>query len=306
MRCELNTGRFALKDREAAWHDVHPIAAGAALVMRSDEDQRLDIELTEVVDSWAFYQMEGKDAVSSMTASAERDLVRRAKHKLAVLLHVDEVSGNVPATCRYFGITRTCFYKWRKRYEAESFEGLNDPSSVPHRSPNATGAKVIAKILWLRPQFHVEPQKIAMYLKRYHEITISPSRVWRILHKAGMSRLPASQRYKRKQTRWKRYEKQCPGHQLRVEAKFIEQLGQTGRNAVTTSTPRSTTAPGCGCCASTLTTINRQPSASSTMVCRAPVRGRASPDRQRQRSSVKRPTDTSSTKASASNPRHPG
>ncbi|WP_454170700.1 integrase core domain-containing protein [Microbacterium paulum] len=50
--------------------------------------------------------------------------------------------------------------------------------------------------------------------------------MWRILHKLGLGRLPASQRYKRTQTRWKRYEKQRPGHQLQVDVKFIEPLGQ--------------------------------------------------------------------------------
>ncbi|MFZ4843663.1 integrase core domain-containing protein [Mycetocola saprophilus] len=67
-----------------------------------------------------------------------------------------------------------------------------------------------------------------MYLQRYHEVTLSPSGIWRILNKVGMSKFPASQHYKRKETRWKRYEKQRPGHQLQVEVKFIEPLGQTG------------------------------------------------------------------------------
>ena len=68
-----------------------------------------------------------------------------------------------------------------------------------------------------------------MYLERYHQIKISPSGVWRILHKAGVGRLPAPQRYKRRETRWRRYEKQRPGHQLQVDVKFIEPLGQKGR-----------------------------------------------------------------------------
>ncbi len=68
-----------------------------------------------------------------------------------------------------------------------------------------------------------------MYLERYHQVKISPSGVWRILHRAGVNRLPASQRYKRRETRWKRYEKQRPGHQLQVDVKFIEPLGQKGR-----------------------------------------------------------------------------
>ena len=44
-----------------------------------------------------------------------------------------------------------------------------------------------------------------------------------------MNRLPASQRYTRRETRWKRYEKQRPGHQLQVDVKFIEPLGEKGR-----------------------------------------------------------------------------
>ena len=41
-----------------------------------------------------------------------------------------------------------------------------------------------------------------MYLARYHDVTISPSGVWRILDRLGLNRLPASRRYKRTQTRW--------------------------------------------------------------------------------------------------------
>ena len=38
---------------------------------------------------------------------SEKDLVRRAKRRLAVLQHAEEVSGSVAATCRYYGISRT-------------------------------------------------------------------------------------------------------------------------------------------------------------------------------------------------------
>lgn len=76
----------------------------------------------------------------------------------------------------------------------------------------------------------------SMYLA-HHDVTISPSGVWRILHKLGLNRAPASQRYKHTQTRWKRYEKQRPGHQLQVDVKFIEPLSPTGKKSVTTSTP---------------------------------------------------------------------
>ncbi len=42
----------------------------------------------------------------------ERELERRARRRLAVLRHVEEVSGNVVASCRYCGISRQCYYGW--------------------------------------------------------------------------------------------------------------------------------------------------------------------------------------------------
>ena len=53
-----------------------------------------------------------------------------------------------------------------------------------------------------------------MYLKRYHEVAISTSGVWRILKRLDPNRLPASQRHKRHDRRWKRYEKPLPGHRV--------------------------------------------------------------------------------------------
>ena len=159
----------------------------------------------------------------------ERELERRAQRRLAVLRNVQEVSGNVAASCRYYGISRECYYRWLRRYEADGLEGLKDRSHRPHHSPRATQAKVIEKIVWLRKHYHFGPDKITMYLARYHDVTISTSGVWRILKRLGIesaARLAA--RYQRRALRWKRYEKQRPGHQLQVDVKFIEPLGQKG------------------------------------------------------------------------------
>lgn len=38
----------------------------------------------------------------------ERELARRARHRLVVRRHAEEVSGNIAATCRYYGISRQC------------------------------------------------------------------------------------------------------------------------------------------------------------------------------------------------------
>src|SRR6185437_10067336 len=71
----------------------------------------------------------------------ERELERRAQRRLGVLRHVEEVSGNVAATCRYYGISRQCYYGWLRRYEADGLDGLKDRSSRPHHSPRMTQAE---------------------------------------------------------------------------------------------------------------------------------------------------------------------
>ncbi len=159
---------------------------------------------------------------------SEQELDRQVRHRLAVLRHAEEVTGNVAMTSRYFGISRQTFYKWQQRYQADGEAGLRPRSRRPHTCPHATHVEVVGKILYLRQHYHFGPEKIAMYLARYHDVTISTSGVWRILKRLGMNRLPASQRYQRRALRWKRYEKQRPGHQLQVDVKFIEPLGQKG------------------------------------------------------------------------------
>ncbi len=72
---------------------------------------------------------------------SEKDLARRAKRRLAVLQHAEEVSGNVAATCRYYGISRTVFYRWRRRFEEEGLDGLKDRSSAPVALPERDPAR---------------------------------------------------------------------------------------------------------------------------------------------------------------------
>ena len=155
----------------------------------------------------------------------ERELDRQAARRLAILRHAEEVSGSVAKTCRYYGISRQLFYKWKRRYEAEGLSGLQDRSRRPKSSPTATSVEVVGKIIYLRTNYHFGPQKISMYLARYHDISISVSGVWRILKRLDMSRLPSSQRYKSHDRRWKRYEKPLPGHQIQIDVKFISPVG---------------------------------------------------------------------------------
>jgi hypothetical protein len=39
----------------------------------------------------------------------EREQQRKIRHRLAMIRHAEEVTGNVALTCRYYGISRPCF-----------------------------------------------------------------------------------------------------------------------------------------------------------------------------------------------------
>jgi len=106
---------------------------------------------------------------------------------------------------------------------------LRDRSTRPAHCPHETPAEVVEKIIYLRQNYHFGPAKISMYLRRYHDVQVSQSGVWRILKRLDLNRLPASQRYKRHDRKWKRYEKPMPGHAVQVDVKFIAPLASSSR-----------------------------------------------------------------------------
>jgi transposase len=134
----------------------------------------------------------------------EQELTRRAKRRLAILRHAEEITGNVALTCRYDGISRQVFYRWRQRYDEHGLDGLWDRARGPRVSPNLTRTEVVGELIYLGQHDHFGPAKIAMYLRRSHDLQISHSGVWRVLKRLELNRLPASQRDQGHQRRWQR------------------------------------------------------------------------------------------------------
>ena len=80
----------------------------------------------------------------------EQEQQRNIRRRLAIIRHAQEVTGNVSQTCRCYGISLPCYYKWLRRYEDFGEEGLRDGSSRPHNSPNETRTEIVGKIIYLR------------------------------------------------------------------------------------------------------------------------------------------------------------
>jgi len=144
---------------------------------------------------------------------------REFRFRLRFLKYFEEVS--------YFGISRQNFYKWKARYDEFGEAGLISRSNRPHHQPRKTRPEVVEKILYLRKHYHFGAGRISAYLKRFHEISIAASSVHRILTAHGMPRLPANQKHTSHRKRWKRYEKQRPGHRVQVDVKFLHRIPGT-------------------------------------------------------------------------------
>jgi ribosomal protein S14 len=82
-------------------------------------------------------------------------------------------------TCRYFGISRAIFYRWRDAYDRFGEEGLINKKPCPKNRSLRLPVEIEEKILYIRKTHHLGPDRITWYLKRYHDITVSGSGVYR-------------------------------------------------------------------------------------------------------------------------------
>jgi hypothetical protein len=90
----------------------------------------------------------------------------RSSSLLTALQHAAAESRTVAQTCRYFGISRKTFYKWKGRCSRHGETGPSDQSRPAHRSPKATPSEVVNKILYLRQQYRCGAGPIADWSRR--------------------------------------------------------------------------------------------------------------------------------------------
>lgn len=156
-------------------------------------------------------------------SKAERDIRR----KLSVLSHAEE-TGNVSKTCRYFGISREAYYKWKRAYDLHGEAGLVNKKPCPENPNLRTPPDVEEKVLHLRKTYHLGQLRISWFLDRYHGIKISPGGVRSVLLRHGLNRLPRNAKMRAVLTH--RYNKQVPGHHIQVDVKFLSFEKPNGKN----------------------------------------------------------------------------
>ena len=145
---------------------------------------------------------------------------REINRKLRVLEYAKEI-GNVSKACRFYGLSRQGFYKWKRAYDRLGEAGLirTKPGPTPGKCKLRTPPEIEEKILYIRRNYHLGPLRISWYLKRYHGIQISAGGVRNVLIRQSLNRLPRNQ--KKRALKTIRYEKQVPGHHIQVDVKFL-------------------------------------------------------------------------------------
>jgi transposase len=104
--------------------------------------------------------------MASMT-QRERDIQR----KLRILRHAEQ-TGDISRTCRYFGIGRASFYRWKAALQRQGEAGLANRKTAPRNPANRTAPEIVEKVLHLRQSYHLGPIRIIWYLARYRNIKI--------------------------------------------------------------------------------------------------------------------------------------
>jgi transposase InsO family protein len=107
---------------------------------------------------------------------------REAQKRLAWFDHYQGQGRNAALTCRYFGISRQTFYRWKRRYDPQNLRTLEAGSHRPHRRRQPTWtAEQAERVRRLREQYpRWGKDKLAVLLGR-QGWKVSVSMVGRIL-----------------------------------------------------------------------------------------------------------------------------
>jgi transposase InsO family protein len=156
-------------------------------------------------------------------AGKAREQERKARARLRVLHHYEQVTRNVSRTCRFFGISRTLFYRWRDRYRQKGLPGLQDGARGPRHHPFTTPPQIVALILQIRRERQYGPLRISFFLQRYHNVYVSAPTIHRILKRR---RMPHVSRKRYRPGPRRRREFHVPGQSVQVDVKHLKLGGR--------------------------------------------------------------------------------
>jgi len=82
------------------------------------------------------------------------DLSKRARQRLKWFDYYRKHGGNASLTCRYFGISRQTFYRWKQRYDPRDLRTLEERAHRPRRLRRPTWSRELElAVLHLREEY---------------------------------------------------------------------------------------------------------------------------------------------------------
>jgi putative transposase len=166
------------------------------------------------------------------------DLSKRARQRLKWFDYYRKHGGNASLTCRYFGISRETFYRWKRRYDPKNLRTLEDRSCRPKRCRRREyTVELVEAVLRIRTQYPRWGKDKLVVLLRREGYETSASTVGRILtglKERGVLVEPVwrsvSKRKGRRKRRWyavrkpKGYEVEEPGDLVQVDTVHVRPL----------------------------------------------------------------------------------
>ena len=97
--------------------------------------------------------------------------------------------GNVSAACREVGISRTLFYRWRKRFERYGPDGVHPRRQQARRGrPSPLAPQVEQLVIGLALGWGTwGAARLAAHLARQHGVRVAPSTIQRLLRRVGLA-----------------------------------------------------------------------------------------------------------------------
>lgn len=154
------------------------------------------------------------------------------RSRAVIVQRVEEEGWTVAETAEAFGVSERTVHKWRHRWRAGGWAGLEDRPPRPHRSPTKTAAATEGRIGRLR---HKRLSAIAIARK----LQMARSTVGAVLRRHGWARLAPE----RPREPVVRYERPHAGELLHVD---IKSLGRIERPGHRIHGDRTTRARGAG------------------------------------------------------------
>src|SRR5713101_1507491 len=154
----------------------------------------------------------------------EQIQARKVKARLRMLQHAQRLSGNVSQTCRFFGVSRSLYYIWKKRFEKKGLDGLRDLKRRPHHIRYRIPPEIVSLILRIREERRYGAFRTSLYLQRHYHAYVSPTTIFKIFRRHHVGRISLTNYLPGPNL--SDAPLQVPGRSVQLDVKFVPRVGR--------------------------------------------------------------------------------